>query len=181
MTLLYIIALLSVGYLFYWMYQNWGDTPSTETYSQIGMGQKYRKALLHSETYKKVTVVTAKQYIEDTPIVTTIRGKYETSNIARPTDWGVTNPGGETYVVKNLEFIRKYDHIGGDRYRAKGIIKAIQYKGNTFTFETPWGDVMPCNHNDWLALDPVKPNGVYRIEQEVFKDTYQKVSKTSLI
>lgn len=55
--------------------------------------------------YKKVAPVRAQQATTKTEVETTLDA---TKNTAQPSDWIVTNPGGEQYVLSPEEFQKRY-------------------------------------------------------------------------
>lgn len=109
-------------------------------------------------------------------------GTEETVNIAEPGDYIVMNPGGEQYVIKPDEFIKRYE--GTDQpgiFKAKGMVKAIQNPvSQPIQVKKSWG-VMSGDENCMVtaSYNPNEPDVVgksrYIIGSQEFADTYEQV------
>lgn len=138
--------------------------------------QEYEHAFLTADLYRKTAIVLARQ--------ATTREKISTSqdwmeNYADPGDRIIQNPGDkDPYVFgnkkdslekRNAEFIKKYESIEDqpNKFRAKGIIKAVQVKEN-IVFDTAWWETMWVKAGWWVA------DGGYSIAESSFKNTYEK-------
>jgi PGDYG protein len=103
----------------------------------------------------------------------------ETDNIANPGDGIVTNPGGEQYIIRAANLDKRYDHIEGDTYQAKGMVRAFRNPGiRPVMITAPWGERMRGEPNAWFAnvYDPENPGVLgsdrYIIGAQEFADTY---------
>lgn len=131
--------------------------------------------------YRKSAVVTARPVVPGEVVETILaNGRHETTQVVED-GFVVTNPGGERYVISDQKLRDRYDHLGGDRYRAKGMCRAFPNPlGVDITVMAPWGkqdgeaDAMVA-----VVYDPDKPDEVgddrYLIGGQEFKDTYQLV------
>jgi hypothetical protein len=121
------------------------------------------------------------QTLSDKPIqvVTSINGQKETFNMANRGDVIITGPLGERYIISPFKFTTLYNIING--YAVPRLVKKqvakytveISRKLNlpvSFKFKAPWGEDMLLNTGDYIVNDNGK---FYRIEQSVFKKTYQ--------
>lgn len=118
-------------------------------------------------------------------IVTTIDDEVETEKTVADGEVVVRGPKGEEYVLTPCKFEKKYvqdKELTDDfqEFESKGMIRALEYEGDTFKFIADWGEKMLCKEGDYLAYpvyskDDTEIREVYRIEREVFKITYKKV------
>ena len=102
------------------------------------------------------------------------------NNYAEPGDWIIHNPGDkdpyvfgnkdETIEERQKQFEKKYEIIPWEKekFRAKGIIKAIQIKENV-VFDTSWGATM------WVKAWGYVADWWYGIAEESFANTYEKI------
>jgi len=144
---------------------------------------KLRYLLIHSKTYEKISTVRARKGSIGEKIITQLKSddKSETiSTIKNESDYVITNPGGEEYIISGKKLKSNYDRISGDLYQSKGIIKAIEYTGESFEFEASWGSKMFCLNGDTLAAKFVEGDTieeteileVYRIGRREMAETY---------
>ncbi|GLY32045.1 hypothetical protein [Kineosporia sp. NBRC 101731] len=53
----------------------------------------------------------------------------------------VTNPGGEVYLIEKAKRDERYEHIEGDRWRARGRVHAFRNPhGKPVVIDAPWGE-----------------------------------------
>lgn len=130
-----------------------------------------------------VTVDTAKGGEE----ITTFRpdGSVETVNIAKPADKIITNPPrdgrpGERYITTAENLSKRYDDIGGGRYRAKGVLRAVRNPyGQDVEIVAPWGERMSGEPDCWFVaqVDPAHPDVLtadrYIIFPKAFADDFE--------
>lgn len=124
--------------------------------------------------YRKFGTVKAIVAKKEQKVDTIIDGKLETTNIAKPGDYIVTGPKGEKYVLSADKIKTRYKHVEGDTYKAIGNCYAVEYKGKSFKFNAPWDELMTCHDGDFIASTKQDGTDVYRIEKEVFQQTYKR-------
>lgn len=129
--------------------------------------------------YKKFGNYVAEIATKRQRVITFINGVKETENEAQAGDYILTGPQGERYVLKPNKLKERYKKIGEDLagrsiYKAIGECWAIQYHGKPFTFTAPWGEEMICNSGDYICSTKTDGTDVYRIDQNVFLQTYKK-------
>ena len=106
--------------------------------SQNEMRETFLHNILNGKRYKEVGEVTAYQTLIRINVVTALKSGVEMINTANPGDWVVTNPGGESYVLKDSSFKKRYTPLEDfpstipQRYKPEGEIMAYQYKGKDF-------------------------------------------------
>lgn len=135
-----------------------------------------------TKLYKKSGTFDARKAKVGEHIVTTIDGEDETKKTAKADEVVVKGPKGELYVVSTKKFNERYEVTKPltdkfQKYKAKGLIRAYEYKGPTFKFMASWDEEMLCKEGDYLACpvldaDESKAKEVYRIEKSVFAETY---------
>ena len=91
----------------------------------------------------------------------------------------------EHYIISGEKFAQRYDTVDGKEYfiegnmwglaNAIGEIMAIQYNGEPFIFEAPWGEDMECQPGDFLGHPPEQEDDLYRIGQKEFNETYERI------
>ena len=142
---------------------------------------EYTERLAAAPVYAKKGKVAARQVSEREEVRTTLAdGTEETVNVAEPGDVVVTNPGGESYVLKIDNFAKRYestDEEGG--FRAKGMARALQNPtGQPIEIMAPWGEKQFGNADCMVAtvFDPEQPDAIgadrYIIGAEEFATTY---------
>lgn len=137
--------------------------------------------------YQKSGSYGARRGVVGEHVVTEINGVVETTNTVGPDEVVLRGPAGELYVVSEAKFRDRYEAEGLDipenflPFKAKGMIRAVEYIGDSFEFMASWGEKMICDSGDYLAC-PVKSKAdfivteVYRIERSVFAQTYARVT-----
>lgn len=140
------------------------------------------EAFAAAPVYEKFAVVQASQATQETPITTVLAdGTVETSNVAQPGDYIVTNPGGEQYVVEQEKFEARYEVTeDSGTFKAKGIVKAVaNATGTPVTVIAPWGEEQHGNA-DCIYLAQYDPStgeiseDRYIIGRDEFNDTYRQ-------
>lgn len=127
-----------------------------------------------ARTYKKFGIVHARPAKAGEHIVTIVDGKQETTNTAHEGDYVVTGPKGEEYIVKGDVFARRYvKGTKANTWVPVGSCIAIPWVGPSVTFTASWGEAMTINPGDMLAATPDGLDKPYRIEKNVFKETYK--------
>lgn len=132
---------------------------------------------------RKISYVAARQAESEQVIDTRWNGK-ETTNIAHPGDWIVTNLSPErkvlidgegnenTYVIAADRFADLYEPAEEDGrvYRAKGVVEAIAVRGG-FDIVAPWGErqMAPAGYLMFNGRE------VYGCHAEIFAATYEVV------
>jgi len=147
--------------------------------------------------FKKVTGVVATIAVGGEYVVSTTKGKTETSAIALPGDYIVTNQtdSQEKYILTPEAFAHRYVHSSGDFYKSKSTAQVFglqvtrenifQYDLSEFRefldnpdetvyIEADWGESQAVNLNDYL-VSPCPPNKkeVYGISLSEFNQTYK--------
>lgn len=100
-----------------------------------------------------------------------------TESDAKVGDWIVTNPGGESYVVKNDVFQNAYQPTSEDGvFVSVGVpVKAVKINEN-IVFMAPWGSEEGVKAGGFIVER--SDNGErYGIEREAFLDTYEEVEE----
>lgn len=123
---------------------------------------------------KKLFKVRARILTKKEKIITSINGEKETVNIGNIGDYVVTGLKGEKYIVKPSELSKRYEI---ERQKDNNFIlttKAVSISYNIARddgkFTASWGEEMIAHPGDALVYE----NGIlsYRIEKEVFENTY---------
>lgn len=137
--------------------------------------------------YKKSGTFQARKGVIGEKITTVIDGEEETKKTVKSSDVVVKGPKGELYVISEKKFRERYEvdkqlQDEFQDYNASGLIRAYEYKGDSFKFMASWDEEMLCKNGDYLASpvsgeDDKNVTEVYRIERSVFNQTYkEKVS-----
>jgi len=116
-------------------------------------------------------------------VITTVLGDgtVETSNTAEEGDFVLTNPGGESYLVKKAVLETRYRATENPGvFQAKGMVRAVpNTTGARVTITAPWGEEMVGDENCWIVevVDEANPSGRsndrYLIGGSEFLDTYR--------
>lgn len=131
----------------------------------------------------KFARISAEQGVLGETIITTMKsGLEETTNTVKAdengnTDWVVTNPDGEKYIVNNSVFQKKYeiDLQNPNVYKPKGgPVLAMQLNEN-IAFLAPWGESMKINQGGFLILSGT--SDIYGIQESEFNNTYANTEK----
>lgn len=136
------------------------------------------KAFVAAPMYEKNVTIQATEVTSLTDVVTVLRsGFVETTVVAKPGEYIVRNPGGEEYVLPADKFWARYDHVEGDIYKAKGLIRAFKnHTGDHVTIVAPWGEEQYGEPDCFFAQALDNPDvDRYIIENEAFFVTYQPV------
>lgn len=140
--------------------------------------------LAAAPVYEKLPVVSARVAEADEAVVTVLAdGREETSNLARPGDVIVTNPGGERYVLDPETFSRRYREIADGRFQATGMVRALRNPAAVeIEIVAPWGELMRGGPDCWIAMayDPTQPEqgslDRYLIGAEEFAASYRQLT-----
>ena len=123
-------------------------------------------------------------------VLTMVSGRLETIKRAELGDIIVRNfelgSSSEQYIIGALEkFKSRYELTDQTLYvdslnwgiaKATGLLHAVEYKGDPFTFKAPWGEDMECLDGDFIGKLPGETvDQVYRIDREAFEKTYRPV------
>src|SRR5581483_819943 len=93
----------------------------------------------------------------------------------------ITNPGGEEYVPMGgwEQVRRRYDALGGGRWQAKGMVRAVvNPTGAEVTITAPWGEEQHQGPDCMIAVEylPSAPGEIgsdrYLIGAAEFAETY---------
>lgn len=126
--------------------------------------------------YKKFGTVHARPAVNGERIVTILDGVKETENTAKHGDIVVTGPKGEEYIIGKDKFKSRYKSTAKHgEYEPIGEGFATRYTGEEFRFPAPWGEEMLIQPGDYLYTPAIGSDDIYRIEAEVFKQTYRRV------
>lgn len=123
----------------------------------------------------KKTEVTARKAKEGEKIETYTSDGKETEKTAKKGDWVVTNTTGEKFILSNDVFLDRNIHIKGNRYKANGKSRALEYKGKNMKFMASWNEPMALKTGD-MIVSPYKDDKltgeIYRIARKEFDETY---------
>ncbi len=142
---------------------------------------EYTERLAAAPVYAKKGKVAARQVSEREEVRTTLAdGTEETVNVAEPGDVVVTNPGGESYVLKMDNFAKRYQSTEEEGvFLAKGMARALPNPtGEPIEIVAPWGEKQFGNPDCMVAtvFDPEQPDVIgsdrYIIGAEEFAATY---------
>lgn len=111
-------------------------------------------------------------HTDDGLVVYTLEGPYEINE----GDWIITGVKGERYPTSDERFRLLYEHIEGDRYRSKPMIRDAIKMPNRFTIHCSGGD-LTGNAGDWLML--ATPDDAYPVEAAIFERTYDVVEEAA--
>lgn len=139
---------------------------------------EYTALFLSSPVYRKNVFVHARQ-VTDTEKIETILadGTFETNQTVEAGQWIITNPGGETYAIKNEKFVRRYDSVGNGVYQAKGIIHAFTSPvDGPVKIIAPWGEPQYGNKGCVFGASILEDGSIaedrYILGRQEFEDTY---------
>lgn len=145
------------------------------------------KGFLVSPLYRKSVTVEAYQTTEDTPLDTVLAdGTLETSRTVPSGQWVVTNPDGEQYAITDETFTARYEHVNGNTYQAKGIIRAFPNPfGHPITIMAPWGELQFAERDCYFAVPYEGPDGFigedrYLIGKQEFFNTYDPIFESDI-
>lgn len=121
-------------------------------------------------TIQKTASVTAIQAQGGEPIETVMKnGLVETTNVAKPGDFIITNPSGERYVVPEGKFNARYDPAGDGHYVPKSNpLQAMRLREDV-EFKTRWGDMKIVKGG---VLVRNGPDDLHGIQSSEFRETY---------
>lgn len=134
--------------------------------------------------FQKSGTFQARKGVIGEKITTVIDGEEETKKTVKSSEVVVKGPKGELYVISDKKFKDRYEvdkELKDDfqNYKALGLIRAYEYKGEPFKFIASWDEEMLCKDGDFLA-SPVSGEAdkdvteVYRIERSIFDQTYKE-------
>lgn len=131
-----------------------------------------------ASVYRKNVVITAEQVEESQNLETVLaNGLVETTRVVPAGEWIITNPGGEQYAIGDEKFKSRYEK-DGDKYRAKGLIKAIKnFTNGDVEIIAPWGEKQYGDKKCYFAV-ALDENGNltkdrYIIGNDEFLETYE--------
>ncbi len=126
--------------------------------------------------YAKSARIQARPAQEGEKIVTVLKdGTQETENIANDGDWVVTNPSGEQYIVPGEKFAQKYEpaeELGEGWYKPTGLPQTFIQIHRELKIKASWGEQYLGSGS---FLNITKPEDVYGVAEEEFKETYELV------
>jgi len=136
-----------------------------------------------SPLFEKTVVVEAREVFIEEEVKTIVGdGFLETTNIAKPGDFIVTNPTGEQYILGAKKFASRYEKTSvAGFYKARGRIRAVLNPyGTDIEILAPWGEPQFGDAQCLLAtsvddLDTPIGTDRYIIEAAAFVATYRKV------
>jgi len=117
-------------------------------------------------------------------IETTVNGVKETQNTAKVNDYVITGIKGEQYIISKDVLVKRYDIETIDHPRneydyvnitTKPVVIDCSICEEDMTFTASWGEDMVANTGDFLVYEDGKLS--YRIEREVFLNTYELETK----
>ena len=127
------------------------------------------------QRYKKYGTFTFEVANTSYLLYTYINGVCETTNTVNPGDYVITGPLNEQFALKPETFQKRYRIVGDNVAEATGECFGAPYKGESFDFTAPWGELTLCENNDFLVSPDDSFSSAYRIEGEVFAKTYRPV------
>jgi hypothetical protein len=137
---------------------------------------------LDPQLYKKVGVTKARLAQQGERIETVVDGKVETTNTANAEDVVLKGPKGEEYIISGDKFRARYagpsltDEF--QSYHPTGTTYAVEWSNGPARFKASWGEMMIIEDGDFLCSPTEVPQGdLYRVEGEVFDQTYELVGK----
>lgn len=131
--------------------------------------------------YLKKVIVTIEEVPVGTVVPTVLADGTEETTITADEDrrWKVTNPGGEKYLITRDKVETRYLHLDGNRYRAKGAVRAFRNPtGGDVEIMAPWGTVQRGGPDCMFAaaVDPATPDVIgsdrYIIGGQECENTY---------
>lgn len=142
----------------------------------------WSNTLAQAPVFVKSATVAARPARPGEVVTTTLAdGTVETSNAAEEGDVLVTNPGGESYLVKGDVFRSRYRATQTPGvFQARGMVRAVRNPtGGPVTITAPWGEDMTGDENCWIveAVNAAEPSARttdrYVIGGREFADTYR--------
>lgn len=134
--------------------------------------------------FQKSGTFQARKGVIGEQITTIIDGEEETKKTVKSSEVVVKGPKGEFYVISEKKFNDRYEvdkALSDDfqAFKASGLIRAYEYKGDSFKFMASWDEEMLCKDGDFLASPVMDQEDkdvteVYRIERSVFDKTYKE-------
>lgn len=142
--------------------------------TQEALGKRLAAPLEASPFFRKTARISAVQASDEETVDTVLSsGHVETSNVASPGDWIVTNPGGERYVIKSEKFQELYepsDEAGV--FQAKTRVKAMKNNtGRPLVLTTSWGE-QEGDPSCYLVITEGSPLKPRIVGEEEFSNTY---------
>jgi hypothetical protein len=166
-----------------------------QSIKQAALVDRYAQ-IIHQkgELYQKEKKVTARVSRGGEEVISITADGIESKEVSAVGDYIVINStrNRETYIIKPVEFARRYTHLAGDEYSPTQVseVSAIQATAvNIFHYgfhelenltinpelpiyiEAPWNESQTLRINDYLVCPPSK-NEVYRVAREEFEQTY---------
>ena len=124
---------------------------------------------------KKSFEVKARILTKPETVKTVIDGKVETTKQGNIGDYVLTGPKGEKYTVEAKKVKDRYSETtnpdGTVTLKTKPVSIKYSISDKDFTFTASWGEKMIAEVGDALVYENGKLS--YRIEKEIFKDTYE--------
>jgi hypothetical protein len=148
----------------------------------------------NGQLYQKEKKVIARVSKGGEEVVSTTSDGIEAKDVSMEGDYIVVNStrNQEAYIVKPVEFARRYTHVSGDEFSPSQAseVSAIQITAvNIFHYgfhelenltinpelpiyiEAPWNESQTLRINDYLVCPPSKKE-VYRVARQEFEQTY---------
>ncbi len=116
---------------------------------------------------------------QEEKVETIIDGVKETEKTAQPGDIVLTGPKGEQYTISKDTFAKRYI-VKDDVAYPTGLFYGNIYNGESFKFQSPWGDEMICDAGDYLGSPDATFSEAYRIERGAFDQTYKPLETGKL-
>jgi hypothetical protein len=143
-------------------------------------------ALATAPIYEKYGRVKARRAIAGEEITTILEnGATETVGRANPSDWVITNPGGEQYIISDKKFLARYEATDeAGVYRAMGYCRAIPNNfDGPIEMNSSLGSVRRGDETSFIA-DHCDAKGnlagsPYIIDDEAFFETYKLAGKSN--
>lgn len=158
-----------------------------ENYIEINNIKSYVQKLVDvskPERYAKFALITAVQGKVGQRLETVMKnGLVETVNIVsvdektNQSDWIITNPSGEQYLVKDSTFKKKYEALDLDNnvYKPKGGVCIFVQTNEDISFVAPWGEKMNISKGGYLNITNL--DDIYGVQQDEFNETYAECDK----
>ena len=132
------------------------------------------------KSYQKTGLTKARPATAGEKVVTLVDGIKETTNKAKAGDWVVTGPKDEQYIIDGTTFASRYKKTNSlGVFTATGTCFAFEYKGRSLVFKAPWGEDMLVHKGDFIASTDASGRQCYRIEREIFLQTYQEIKNAN--
>ena len=130
-----------------------------------------------AQTYTKFARIQAEKAKGGEAIETILAdGTKETTNVANPGDWIVTNPGGERYIVPAEKFVKKYEpavELGEGWFKPTGGNQSFIQIDADMDILASWGEVQHLKKGAYLNVTNL--NDIYGVAEQEFHDTYKLV------